>query len=70
VARKLTFELHLRSGERIADLVTAAPTWRVGDELYSSEHRRFYRILHIDPNVNHGVTAIFTVVPVTLGILE
>jgi hypothetical protein len=70
VARDRTFRLTLRNGEHVCDHVTAAPTWRRGDELYSGERRRFYRVLEIDVNVNHGIEAIFVVEPVELGVLE
>ena len=35
------FRLYLEDGQDVGDLVTSAPNWKPGDQLYDSAHTRY-----------------------------
>ena len=66
-----TFLLRLADGTQVATVTTAAPLWRVGDEIYAADRGRFYRVVAIVPVERNGAgDAVFVVERVVLGWLE
>ena len=66
------FRLCLEDGSEIGPFETVVGDWQVGDELYDTGRRCFFRILDIvqDGTVPAGFDALFVVVPVQLGVFD